>query len=332
MLYKILKIYVRFAIRFFCHSINVNKPEILKTPGPLLIASNHPNSFLDAIIYDILFDVPIWSLARGDVFKRFPKAVPFLTSVKIFPVYRTREGAEHLTENYQTFDACMKVFEQKEAVTIFSEARCVNEWHLRPLKKGTARIAFMAWEKGLPVKVIPAGINYSSFRRYGKKVDVNFGSPILSNRFNLNDTDGSKHQSFNKELTNQLSELVYEIEKGDNETFDRKFSIKSNYVRKILLFIPSVLAAILHAPLYFMARIFTKKLVNNNDHYDSVMLAFLLFIYPLYLAFITILSWACTKNAASLLLLIFMPLTVLAYVKSQIRKDEIFRKRTFNKT
>jgi len=37
--------------------------------GPLLLACNHPNSFLDGIILDILFDEPIWALTRGDVFK-----------------------------------------------------------------------------------------------------------------------------------------------------------------------------------------------------------------------------------------------------------------------
>lgn len=325
-MYKILKIYVRFAIRFFCHSISVNNPEILKTPGPLLIASNHPNSFLDAIIYDILFDVPIWSLARGDIFKRFPKAVPLLTSVRIFPVYRTREGAQNLTENYQTFDACMQVFQKKEAVTIFSEALCVNEWHLRPLKKGTARIAFMAWEKDLPVKVIPAGINYSSFRRYGKKIDVNFGTPITALDFNLNDTDGNKNSAFNKNLTSQLQNLVYEIKKGDNKTFDQKFDIKPNILRRLLLLIPSVLAIIFHAPFYLAARLFTKKLVNDNDHYDSVMLAFLMFLYPIYLLLITVLAWIFSKSEWSLLLLLVMPLTVFAYVKSHVRKDAIFNR------
>lgn len=310
----------------------MNTTEILKTTGPLLIASNHPNSFLDAIIYDILFDVPIWSLARGDVFKRFPKAIPFLTSVRIFPVYRTREGTENLIENYQTFDACMQVFEKKEAVTIFSEALCVNEWHLRPLKKGTARIAFMAWDKGLPVKVIPVGINYSSFRRYGKKIDVNFGEMIHASDFSLEDTDGNKHLSFNKKLKEQLSGVVYEIEKGDNETFDRKFRITRDTLKKIILFIPSVLAVLFHWPLYVAARLFTKKLVNNNDHYDSVMLAFLLFAYPIYLLIFTLIAWLLIKKIWILTFLLISPLTILTYVTSRVRKDHVFRNQTFNKT
>ncbi|MGC4013216.1 MAG: 1-acyl-sn-glycerol-3-phosphate acyltransferase [Luteolibacter sp.] len=142
-------------MKIFCRRIVVNKPEMLRLHGPLLIASNHPNSFLDAIVFDILFDQPIWSLARGDVFKT-PFYSRLLTALKILPVYRYSEGPQNLQENYKTFAACYRIFEQKGLVQIFSEGKCINEWHLRPLRKGTARLAFSAWEKGIPLKD-PAG-------------------------------------------------------------------------------------------------------------------------------------------------------------------------------
>ena len=41
---------------------------MLQKHGPLLIASNHPNSFLDAIILATLFKNPVYALARGDAF------------------------------------------------------------------------------------------------------------------------------------------------------------------------------------------------------------------------------------------------------------------------
>ena len=310
-------------MRLFCHSIRVDKPEMLKMKGPLMLASNHPNSFLDAVIYDILFDLPIWSLARGDVFN-FKWAVPFLKSVKIFPVYRTREGVENLSDNYKTFEACLQVFKQKEAVTIFSEGLCVNEWHLRPLKKGTARLAFKAWEEGIPLKVLPAGINYSSFRRYGKQVDIKFGSPISAADFNISDTDGNRYLAFNKNLASQLGNLVYEIVPGDNATFDTKFNTRRNRIVEAMLFPPALLAIIFHAPLYQAARVFTKKLVNNNDHYDSIMLAFLLFAYPVYLLALAVIGWLISPSAWWLGLFIALPLFAWCYVKQKIRKDASF--------
>src|SRR5688572_19662842 len=126
---------------------------MLEEKGPLLLACNHPNSFLDSVILDTLFKEPVWSLARGDVFKK-PFYIKLLGKLKILPVYRTSEGVENLSENYKTFDACIDLFKKDALVTIFSEGKCINEWHLRPLKKGTARLAVRAWEENIPLRVL----------------------------------------------------------------------------------------------------------------------------------------------------------------------------------
>ena len=55
MLYSFLKITVRIAFKIFCRRIIINNRELLKEKGPMLLACNHPNSFLDAVIMDILF-------------------------------------------------------------------------------------------------------------------------------------------------------------------------------------------------------------------------------------------------------------------------------------
>ena len=96
----------------------------------------------------------------------------------MFPVYRVSEGVENLNSNYETFENCKKIFREKGIVLIFSEGKCINEWHLRPLKKGTARLAINSWEENIPLEVLPVGINYSSFRRFGKNVIINFGNII----------------------------------------------------------------------------------------------------------------------------------------------------------
>jgi 1-acyl-sn-glycerol-3-phosphate acyltransferase len=103
---------------------------MLSAQGPLLIASNHPNSFLDAIIVATLFKKPVYSLARGDSFKNKFYA-SLLRSLNMFPVYRISEGAENLEQNYETFEKCKDIFKEEGIVLIFSEGRCVNEWKLR---------------------------------------------------------------------------------------------------------------------------------------------------------------------------------------------------------
>ena len=81
----------------------INNKEYLSLKGPLLIAANHPNSFLDAIILSTIFKRPVYSLARGDAFVK-PFYKKLLLSLNMFPVYRISEGVENLENNYETFE------------------------------------------------------------------------------------------------------------------------------------------------------------------------------------------------------------------------------------
>jgi 1-acyl-sn-glycerol-3-phosphate acyltransferase len=292
---------------------------MLRQEGPLLIAANHPNSFLDAIIVGTLFKKPVYSLARGDAF-----AGKFITrllrSFNMLPVYRVSEGVENLEHNYTTFDACQKLFQQNKIVLIFSEGRCINEWHLRPLKKGTARLAFKAWQDQIPLKVLPLGINYSSFRFFGKNMFLNLGNIISKKDFPSGLPHGKSIKEFNKILNDQLHELVFEIDKNDHEKLEDYFYIRQPAAKKIALFVPAIIGFVIHAPLYFLFHLIIKN--HAKDHYDSIMTGLLFLFYPLYIVAIILIVFSFTKSAYSLLLLILLPFTVWSYLqlKKQIRK------------
>lgn len=314
MLYTFLKIWVRLGATIFCRRIIVNLPQHLKDEGPLLIAANHPNSFLDAIIIDILFGKPVWSLARGDVFRK-AGYIRVLNKLKILPVYRTTEGVENLEINYKTFDACKEIFKENGIVLMFSEGRCINEWHLRPLKKGTARLALSAWEDGIPLKVLPAGINFSSFSLFGKNVFLNFGKIISVADVERSGSDGIAHASFNEVLRKELTPLVYEIADNDHEKQRRMLSVPIPLWKKIILFVPALTGMILHAPLYYPAYWFTIGKTKRNDHFDSVMTAIVVFLYPFYLVLISCLLYYFTGSALSWTAIVLLPLTARASVE-----------------
>lgn len=305
----------------FCRKIIINRPEVLKEKGPLLLASNHPNSFLDGVIMDALFKEPIWSLARGDVFKK-PFYIKLLTAIKILPVYRTSEGVENLGINYETFEFCKKIFQKNGVVLIFSEGKCINEWHLRPLKKGTARLAVGAWEENIPVRVIPVGINYSSFLRFGKNIFLNFGTAITKNDIEWKVSDGLRYQSFNEKLKQQFNQLVFEIDKKDKQKQKEVLEIKTSLVKKILLFLPALIGWLAHSILYLPVRAFVWSRTKHNDHFDSVMMALLLVKYPFYLLIITLVLFFILKTGWVFLLFLVLPFTAWSYmqVKRQIDK------------
>lgn len=254
---------------------------MLNTKGPLLLSLNHPNSFLDAVIIATLFKYPVYSLARGDVFKSsFIKFA--LRILNIMPVYRITEGAENIGHNYKTFDACKEIFKQNGNVLIFCEGYCINEWHLRPLKKGPARLVTQAWENNIPLQILPVGINYDSFARFGKNIILNTGSLISKDNFNLAESPGKNIAQVTDVLTQQMQKLVLEIEPDDIDTRRKVFYVPQSLLKKIVLCIPALIGLLIHFPLFFLIKQYVKQSKIHVAHFDSMMVGLLIIAYPFY--------------------------------------------------
>lgn len=323
MFFPLLQAYARLVFPLYFRKIIINKPGYLKARGPLLIAANHPNSFLDGMIVNTLFHHPVYALARGDAFanKRFNK---WLRWLRLLPVYRTSEGTENLVHNYTTFAACRKTFEEQGIVLIFSEAASINEWRLRPLRKGTARLAITSWQQGVPLQVIPLGFNYSSFRSFGKNLVLNFGTPIVRGDLSLQDSDGRQLLQFNEQLEKQLRELVYEMEPCDEKAMHEKLGVPVSQLQKTLLLLPAIVGWLLHAPLYYPLKVVTVSFFNN-DHHDSVLASLLMLLYPVYIA-ILILTASGWIGWSALGLLIAMPLSAWCFLQRKEQFPQLHKK------
>ena len=318
MLYQLLKIPAAISFWLYCRHLKVNNKAALDFNGPLIIACNHPNSFLDAIVISALFKKPVYSLARGDAFKK-PFIARLLHSLKMLPVYRTSEGVENMEHNYSTFDACKELFKKNGIVLIFSEGRCINEWHLRPLKKGTARLALSSWNDGIDVKVLPTGLNYQSFNSYDKDIHLLFGNIISKEEVDQQNGFGKSVASFNQLLHKELQPLVYEIDKNDLVPRRKRFEKPASLLKRSLFFIPAVTGAITHFPLHFFAKHMATKYGHGNDHYDSIIIAALFISYPFYLAILLTLVVAVSGSWWTLILLIVLPSCAWSYL--QVKKQ-----------
>lgn len=298
MLYYLLRAIVRFALLFFCRKIVFNTKKYCNTKGPLLLAVNHPNSFLDAIIIGVFFKQPVHFLARGDVFKK-SIALKLLTALHCIPVYRLREGKEYLHLNDTTFEKCRAIFAKGGIVLIFSEGLCLNEYNLRPLKKGTARLALSSWQQaniGHKLSILPIGITYSSFTNGLKKVWVNYGNLITATDIDTTQTEGNIHAQINVLLTQQLQQLCITnvpytadainkfsfVLNNSTVTTAAQFNTFNNHTTAIIHSIrEQPIAAIHHSA------------TSSKMYYQSILLAVLLFpislpalllYYPIYVA------------------------------------------------
>jgi 1-acyl-sn-glycerol-3-phosphate acyltransferase len=185
MLYKVLAVIVRWWLSIHYKRIFVGGLENFPAKGPVLMAANHGNAFLDAITVCLSVNRPVWFLARADIFKKnWQKKL--LHAIHIIPVYRMRDGMENMEKNNDTFNFCVKLIENNEVILMFPEGNAVPEKRLRSLKKGIARIAFQAaeklkWEKEIPV--ISVGINYVNHTQFRTEVMLGFSEPLLIRQF-----------------------------------------------------------------------------------------------------------------------------------------------------
>jgi hypothetical protein len=243
-----------------------------------------------------------------------------MRAVNILPVYRTSEGAQNLQENYKTFDSCIELFRNKGLVLIFSEGLCINEWHLRPLKKGTARLAFQAWSSGIPLRVLPTGMNYSSFRRSGKNVQINFGELINADQIPPGLNEGQQYQAFNTLLADALKQLVQEIDPEDRSAKTRLLTHPIPESKRLALYPLSLLGWLTHALFYLPLKSWIRRLYGSTGHYDSVLFLALLLFYPVYLLLLFLIAAALFGHLKASLVFIVIPF--LAWCHIQV-KDQL---------
>ena len=95
MFYQFLKILVGFTLRIFYRKIYMTGTEHVKKGKAQLVASNHPNGFLEPLIMACYFPKDLHFLVRGDVFDN-PFLKPILTSTHQIPIFRFRDGFSKL--------------------------------------------------------------------------------------------------------------------------------------------------------------------------------------------------------------------------------------------
>ena len=296
------------ALKIFCVSIKVHNKKALQQKGPLLIVANHPDSFFDALVIAANCTYPISFLARGDVFTK-PWHNFLLRALNMMPVYRQREGKEHLHKNQNSFDASVAVLKNGGTVLIFIEGICLNKNEIQPFKKGAARILQQAVAAGLTPAVVSAVITYNGFKHFGKKIYLMLGRTVSATQF-FNKTAepenaATQRNNFNNHVMQEMASLYKEPP-------------SKKYKRPLYLFPIIGIAWFWHAPLFLLIKTFAAYKTKGTVFYDSVLFALLLFAYPIYLLFLfLLLSSIGISNLSSSLIIAAHPLLAIIYTQSK---------------
>lgn len=211
-LYTVLRPVVDWNTRHSFRKAETRGLENIPEDGAVILAPNHCNTLMDALVVLRTYKGPTLFGARADIFNNRTVA-QIMKFLKIVPMVRQRDGLRNVLKNVEIQETILETLKHGVRVCIFPEGTHRPEKSMLPLKKGIFRLALAAdaaigGEK--PVYIVPVGIEYGDFFRYRSTVLVTYGKPVnvTESVRNVNaDNEARKIDLLRNELTLKMSEL-----------------------------------------------------------------------------------------------------------------------------
>ncbi len=228
---------LRLPLGIYLRKIHFEGVENFTKDVPVLIACNHPNSFLDGVLFEHFSRRRVYTLARGDAFLN-PVANYLLRSMRIIPIFRATDADTKIARkgNANTMDELYERFLLKHCILIFTEGIAYPEKAIRRLKKGTGNIALEMLKRSdftMDLHVVPTALNYTDFGKQMQTVHISYGEPIrLLDHVDLLKKD---EKAFTDMVTNTVQakfEKDIVITKGDfteEKEFLHDIMVNENY-------------------------------------------------------------------------------------------------------
>lgn len=238
--YTLLKPIVDWNLKHSYRKVGVKGKENVPTDGAVIIAPNHCNTLMDALVILRAFDDPTVFGARADIFNK-PLIAKIMYFLRILPMVRQRDGLRNVLKNNQTQEVIVATLENGVRFCMYPEGRHRPAHSLQTLGKGTFRAALAANAKfgdKMPVYIVPTGIEYGDYFRYRSTSLVTFGKPINVTEFVKSQNVENEVQliePLRKELAARMSELITYI-KDDEHLYEKWALTKMLAVDKGLMY------------------------------------------------------------------------------------------------
>ncbi len=184
MLYAILRTIARLALRWFYRDIAIQDVDRIPARGPVILAANHNNALVDALIVAGAMEREVRLTAKATLLDH-PLTRVLVQAVGIVPLRRAADeskagnGNPTTARNQGAFEAIVQGLAQGGVILIFPEGISHSATMLAPLKTGCARIAIQAVKQGVEnLTIIPVGLTFEDKGRPRSRVAVLVGRPI----------------------------------------------------------------------------------------------------------------------------------------------------------
>jgi 1-acyl-sn-glycerol-3-phosphate acyltransferase len=168
---------VRWLARAGCRIFyRIDRVGLPPATGPVLMVPNHPNALLDPAAIWATAERDVRFLAKSGLFEG-PWG-PVLRGARAIPVYRKIDQGADLSKNTEAFAAVDAALKAGDAVCIFPEGISHSTGRLEPLRTGAARMALSAERAGVPVALVPVGLNFERKTAFRSRVTIIYGPPF----------------------------------------------------------------------------------------------------------------------------------------------------------
>lgn len=221
---RIIVAILRFAMRIYFRRVEVVGLEHVPLKSPAIFVLNHPNALVDPAFLLCLAPRRVSFLAKSPLF-RMPILGFFVRALDCLPVYRHQDEGEDVSKNREMFVAARALLARGGTIGICPEGVSHDEPRLRPIKTGAARIALGAVSTveatpttldqpaSVPctgLKIVPAGLYYTSKTKFRSAVLLYFGQPIEVSPVEL-EPDGNPPRSAVRDLSNKIERALREV-------------------------------------------------------------------------------------------------------------------------
>ena len=219
---------VNTAVRRAYKRIEVVGLENIPTDGAVILAGNHCNTLMDALVVLRARGMkPTVFGARADLYNN-PTVGKIVRFLKILPMVRERDGLRNVVKNFDTMDQIADVIGDGVPFCFYPEGTHRPKHSLLPIRKGLTRIAMAADEKlpaDMPIYMVPVGIEYGDYFRFHSTNLVTFGKPVEIRSMLREAEDKNMHffMSMSELYTKKISELITYI--PDDENYDGVWSL-----------------------------------------------------------------------------------------------------------
>jgi 1-acyl-sn-glycerol-3-phosphate acyltransferase len=221
MIYALLRALAGLALRWYYSGIDVEGMERAPRHSPVLLAVNHPNALVDALVVGWTFPRRLVLTAKATLFEN-PLLAWFLRTVGVVPLRRAKDerastGAADPRRNEDAFRAVHEALRAGRAALIFPEGISHDEPYLAPLRTGAARIALDSVRRASlrDVYIVPIGLNFERKEQMRSRILVQVGEPIDVERW-VPDDEATAVDELTAEIDARLRAVTLNFASADD--------------------------------------------------------------------------------------------------------------------